>query len=144
MADSYQNLDVYKLSMKFVYDVYQIVSTFPDFEKFGLSSQLRRAVISVPSNVAEGSGRQYKKEFVQFLFLATGSLREAMTQLELSKMFGYVDEETFSQIKDQANRLHKMLNRLISRLKNPGGSATRSQGRRTGPRVWTMDGSRSD
>ena len=122
MADSYQNLDVYKLSMKFVYDVYQIVSTFPDFEKFGLSSQLRRAVISVPSNVAEGSGRQYKKEFVQFLFLAKGSLREAMTQqLELSKMFEYIDEETFSQIKDQANRLHKMLNRLISRLKNPGG-----------------------
>ena len=121
MADSYQNLDVYKLSMKFVYDVYQIVSTFPDFEKFGLSSQLRRAVISVPSNVAEGSGRQYKKEFVQFLFLAKGSLREAMTQLELSKMFEYIDEETFIQIKDQANRLHKMLNRLISRLKNPGG-----------------------
>ncbi len=121
MADSYQNLDVYKLSMKFVYDVYQIVSTFPDFEKFGLSSQLRRAVISVPSNVAEGSGRQYKKEFVQFLFLATGSLREAMTQLELSKMFEYIDEETFIQIKDQANRLNKMLNRLISRLKNPGG-----------------------
>ena len=51
MADSYQNLDVYKLSMKFAYDVYQIVSTFPDFEKFGLSSQLRRAVISVPSNI---------------------------------------------------------------------------------------------
>ena len=144
MADSYRNLDVYKLSMKFAYDVYQIVSTFPDFEKFGLSSQLRRAVISVPSNIAEGSGRQYKKEFVQFLFLAKGYLREAMTQLELSKMFGYIDEETFSQIKDQANRLHKMLNRLISRLKNPGGSATRSQGRRTGPRVWTMDGSRSD
>jgi len=121
MADSYRNLDVYKLSMKFAYDVYQIVSTFPDFEKFGLSSQLRRAVISVPSNIAEGSGRQYNKEFVQFLFLAKGSLREAMTQLELSKMFGYIDEETFSQIKDQANRLHKMLNRLISRLKNPGG-----------------------
>jgi four helix bundle protein len=75
--------------MKFAYDVYQIVSALPDFEKFGLSSQLRRAVISVPSNIAEGSGRQYKKEFVQFLFLAKGSLREAMTQLELSKMFGY-------------------------------------------------------
>ena len=121
IACSYQNLDVYKLSMQLAYDVYQIVSTFPDFEKFGLSSQLRRASVSVPSNIAEGSGRQYQKEFVQFLFLAKGSLREVITQLELSKMLGYIDDELFSQTQDSADRLHKMLNRLISRLKNPGG-----------------------
>ena len=121
IAFSYQNLDVYKLSMQLAYDVYQIVSTFPDFEKFGLSSQLRRASVSVPSNIAEGSGRQYQKEFVQFLFLAKGSLREVITQLELSKMLGYIDDELFSQTQDSADRLHKMLNRLISRLKNPGG-----------------------
>ena len=121
IAFSYQNLDVYKLSMQLTYDVYQIVSTFPDFEKFGLSSQLRRASVSVPSNIAEGSGRQYQKEFVQFLFLAKGSLREVITQLELSKMLGYIDDELFSQTQDSADRLHKMLNRLISRLKNPGG-----------------------
>ncbi len=121
IAFSYQNLDVYKLSMQLAYDVYQIVSTFPDFEKFGLSSQLRRASVSVPSNIAEGSGRQYQKEFVQFLFLAKGSLREVMTQLELSKMLGYIDDELFSQTQDSADRLHKMLNRLITRLKNPGG-----------------------
>ena len=121
IAFSYQNLDVYKLSMQLTYDVYQIVSTFPDFEKFGLSSQLRRASVSVPSNIAEGSGRQYQKEFVQFLFLAKGSLREVITQLELSKMLGYIDDELFSQTQDSADRLHKMLNRLITRLKNPGG-----------------------
>ena len=121
IAFSYQNLDVYKLSMQLAYDVYQIVSTFPDFEKFGLSSQLRRASVSVPSNIAEGSGRQYQKEFVQFLFLAKGSLREVITQLELSKMLGYIDDELFSQTQDRADRLHKMLNRLITRLKNPGG-----------------------
>jgi len=103
------------------YDVYQIVSTFPDFEKFGLSSQLRRASVSVPSNIAEGSGRQHQKEFVQFLFLAKGSLREVITQLELSKMLGYIDDELFSQTQDMADRLHKMLNRLITRLKSPGG-----------------------
>ncbi len=121
IAFSYQNLDVYKLSMQLAYDVYQIVSTFPDFEKFGLSSQLRRASVSVPSNIAEGSGRQYQKEFVQFLFLAKGSLREVITQLELSKMLGYIDDELFSQTQDMADRLHKMLNRLITRLKSPGG-----------------------
>ena len=121
IADSFQNLDVYKLSMQFAYDVYQIVSSFPDFEKFGLSSQLRRASVSVPSNIAEGSGRQHQKEFVQFLFLSKGSLREVMTQLELSKMLGYISEETFIQMQGQADRLHKMLNRLIARLKNPGG-----------------------
>ena len=117
MTYSYEKLDVYKLSMAFAYDVYQSVSSFPDYEKFGLSSQLRRAVISVPSNIAEGSGRQHKKEYAQFLFLSKGSLREVITQLELSKMLGYIDQETHEKLRETADRLHRMLNRLIASLK---------------------------
>ena len=117
MTYSYEKLDVYKLSMAFAHDVYQTVSSFPEYEKFDLSSQLRRAVISVPSNIAEGSGRQQKKEYAQFLFLSKGSLREVITQLELSKMLGYIDQETHEELRETADRPHRMLNRLISSLK---------------------------
>ena len=117
MTYSYEKLDVYKLCMAFAYDVYQLVSSFPDYEKFGLSSQLRRAVISVPSNIAEGSGRQHKKEYAQFLYLSKGSLREVITQLELSMMLGYIDQETHETLRETADRLHRMLNRLIASLK---------------------------
>ncbi|WP_367363354.1 four helix bundle protein [Mesotoga sp.] len=108
--------------MKFAYDVYQIVSTFLT-SKFGpIFTAKENTVISFPLMSHRRRSRpSVQKGVCAVLFLAKGSLREAMTQLELSKMFEYIDEETFIQIKDQANRLHKMLNKLISRLKNPGG-----------------------
>lgn len=78
------NLDVWKLAMECVSDIYQITRAFPINKGFGLTDQLRRASVSIPSNIAEGSSRNTKKEFVNFLYMAQGSLSEIDTQLEIA------------------------------------------------------------
>ena len=80
----HKNLEVWKLSMKLCQDVYQVCKDLPLDEKYGLASQMKRAAISVPSNVAEGAARNSEKEFIQFLSIAQGSLSELDTQLDLS------------------------------------------------------------
>ena len=103
--------------MDYVTSIYEITRDFPDSERFGLASQLQRAAVSVPSNIAEGSGRQHNKEYAQFLYLSKGSLREVITQLEMSMMLGYIDQETHEKLRETADRLHRILNRLIASLK---------------------------
>ena len=88
---SYRDLVVWQKSMRLVADVYRLTPTFPDSERFGLTSQLQRAAVSIPSNIAEGQGRLATKEFRQFLGIARGSLKELETQLLISIDLGYAE-----------------------------------------------------
>ncbi|OIQ30642.1 MAG: four helix bundle protein [Bacteroidetes bacterium MedPE-SWsnd-G2] len=84
------DLEVWKSSMDLVECIYQVSSVFPDSEKFGLTNQIRRAVVSVPSNIAEGSARKSDKELLQFISIALGSLAEVETQLLIAKLLKYI------------------------------------------------------
>jgi four helix bundle protein len=110
----YKELIVWQKSMEFVDWVYVILKSFPKTEDYRLSDQLARAVISIPSNIAEGNGRNSKSDFARFLSIARGSLYETMTQLEIAKRQGYIDDIT--QAEEYANSIRKMLNSLITKL----------------------------
>ena len=106
----HRKLDVWKISVEFVTEIYRCTQCFPDFEKFGLGQQLRRAAVSIPSNIAEGAARQTEKEFLQFLHIALGSCAEVETQLVIARNLGYnVSEYYFETIV----RIKKMLLGLI-------------------------------
>ena len=90
---THEDLDVWKLSMDLVVDIYSLTKKFPSDEKFGLISQLRRAAVSVPSNIAEGAARKSDKENLQFLYIALGSIAEIETQLLISNRLGFCDSE---------------------------------------------------
>lgn len=106
--------------------VYQLTNRFPAGEKFGLISQMRRAAISIPCNIAEGAARQGKKEFKNFLSMAQGSLSELDTQLELSVLLGYLAEEGLRDVTAQLLRIDKILSGLIRKLANENGKSARS------------------
>jgi four helix bundle protein len=88
----HKELDVWKKSMDFVESIYAISNQFPAEERFGLTSQIRRAAISIPSNIAEGAARKSDKEFIQFISIALGSLAEVETHYLLSVRLGYIEE----------------------------------------------------
>jgi four helix bundle protein len=102
--------------MDLVIDVYKTTNKFPTEERYGLSDQIRRATVSIPSNIAEGAARQTKKEFANYLHMAQGSLSELDTQMELAKRLGYLDEETFVFIDERMDRIDKMITGLIRHL----------------------------
>jgi four helix bundle protein len=90
---NHKDLEVWKKSMDLVLQVYQITNLFPDTEKFGLTSQMRRAAVSIPSNIAEGAARKGDKEFIQFLYIALGSLAEVETQYLIAIRLQYLNED---------------------------------------------------
>ena len=112
---NHKDLEVWKKSMDLVALVYQLTNDFPDTEKFGLTNQLRRASVSVPSNIAEGAGRKSKKEFIHFLYIALGSLNEIETQLEISKRLNYISN--LDDFDTQFLHIKRMLLKLIESLK---------------------------
>ena len=93
----YRKLNVYHKSMELVANIYRLSATFPEEERFGLSNQIQRAVISIPSNIAEGMGRFSNKERIHFLEIANGSLMEVMCQLEAAQLLGYISQEQFDE-----------------------------------------------
>ena len=101
--------------MDFVELIYKITGEFPENEKFGLISQLRRAAISIPSNLAEGAGRKSTKEFIQFLYIALGSSSEIETQLEIAMRLGYMKNQTNTF--DLLTDIRKLIQGLIRSLK---------------------------
>lgn len=116
----YKDLDVYRKSIDFVVDIYKITESFPDSERFGLVSQLRRAAVSLPSNLAEGSGRNGKKELINFLHIARGSLFEIGTQLEISQRLGFVSQDDYDKLEERRATIQRMMNALISSLRKKG------------------------
>jgi len=101
-------LKIWQKAIAFVSDIYKVTSIFPDKEKFNLISQINRAAVSIPSNIAEGAGRNSKKEFIQFLAIAHGSTYEVETQLIISKNLGYILEEDLVIILEKLSELQKM------------------------------------
>ena len=113
---THMDLDVWKKSMDFVENIYKISSMFPKEEMYGLTSQIRRAAVSVPSNIAEGASRQGNKEFVQFLYISLGSLSEVETQTMLAKRLNFV--ANIDIILNEITTIKKMLNGLITHMKS--------------------------
>jgi four helix bundle protein len=105
MADTFRNLIAWQKGKKFVKEVYVLTQKFPKEEMFGLTSQLRRASVSIPSNIAEGKGRGTSKDFCHFLVQARGSLFEAETQLELSRDLGFIQSRSWRKSKKAATNL---------------------------------------
>jgi len=122
MDKPHKKLDVWKASMDSAVSVYKLTEKFPVEEKYGLVQQMRRAAVSVPSNIAEGAARQSKKEFQNFLSIAQGSLSELDTQLELAVMLGYIDGKQYEEISVVLIRIDKMLTALIRSLFKPKSS----------------------
>ena len=116
MEKPHKKLDVWQASMRATRVVYELTKTFPEEEKFGLVSQMRRAAVSIPCNIAEGAARQGKKEFRNFVSMAQGSLSELDTQLELSVLLGYVRAEDVREIDVHLLRIDRMLSGLIRSL----------------------------
>ena len=117
-------MNVWKVAMDLAVKVYNITRDFPDTEKYGLVSQLQRAAVSIPSNIAEGSGRGTKKGFAHFLDQARGSLFEVITQLELSRSIGYGDSEKIKELEIEYETLAKRINSLIRSMKNKRNEPT--------------------
>lgn len=103
-------------AMLLVVEIYQITRKFPDEEKFGLISQIRRSAISIPSNIAEGYGRNYTKDYIRFLQIARGSLFECQTQLEIAMNLKFIVASDIEQIAFISVEIEKMLNSLINKL----------------------------
>ncbi len=116
----FRDLDVWKLGKEIVVDVYRASKEFPKEEMYGLVSQLRRATVSVPSNIAEGFNRQHNKEYRQFLYIALGSCAELETQLEVSCELGYLKKEIVILLLEKIKRECRMLHNLIKKINETG------------------------
>ena len=116
---NYKDLDLYKAAKDLVLSVYALLRKFPKEEQFALSDQLRRAVISIPSNIAEGSGRNSQKDQAHFYNIAYGSLMEVFSQLDIACDLGYISKEEFNQLELLINEEAKMLSGLIAKRKQP-------------------------
>ena len=111
--------------MDLVTQVYKVTDKFPKEEKFSLADQIHRSAISIPSNIAEGAARNTKKEFVNFLHIAQGSLSEIDTQIELAKRLKYIEEQSWKELDITMERIDKMLTGLIRSQKSPNASRSR-------------------
>lgn len=111
----YQKLLVWQEAMNLVVGVYRVTERLPTTERFGLCQQLRRAAISIPSNIAEGSGRHSDKDFIRFLNIANGSLLEVETQLLIALQLQYLEE--ISELQNSIDKIFAMLSSLKRKLK---------------------------
>jgi len=116
MIKSYKDLEIWKKSVELVKDIYIITKDFPKSETYALVDQIRRAALSIPSNIAEGHARQHKREFRQFLFIALGSLAELETQLIIAGKLGYLEKEKLNQSLKEMDAIGKMTRGLIKKL----------------------------
>jgi four helix bundle protein len=110
---SHEDLDVWQLAMTLVEDVYRGTRSFPREEAFGLTTQIRRAAVSIPSNIAEGAARNGNKEFLHFLSVAAGSASEISTQLQIAKRLGLAEPQPLDDLVEKTARISKMLQGLI-------------------------------
>lgn len=115
---TFRDLIVWQKSMNLIEQIYRITKTFPDDERFGLTSQIRRSGVSVSSNIAEGFGRKTKASFAHFLNISMGSLMELETQIEISNRIGYINDDEFKIIYENCREVERLLSSLIRTVKN--------------------------
>ncbi len=115
---SYRDLTVWQKSMDLVVSCYHESSRFPDSERYGLTSQLRRSASSVPANIAEGWGRGSSKEYLRFLSIAYGSLVELETHIQIAARLEYMDETKAHSLLEQSNEIGKMISGLKKSIQN--------------------------
>lgn len=115
---SFTDLDAWKEGHKLVLMVYSTTKSFPKEERFGLTMQKRRCVVSITSNIAEGFSRQSYKEKAQFYSVAQGSVTELQNQLLVAKDIGYIPADEFQKLADQSVKVHKIINGLIKKTKS--------------------------
>ena len=118
MVKTYRDLIVWQKAMELVTEIYVHTKSFPEDERYGLTSQLRRCSISLPSNVAEGYGRNSTQDYIRFLRIANGSLFELQTQLEIASNLGFLTGEIFSVLFESSREIERMLSSLIKKI-NP-------------------------
>lgn len=114
---NHKDLEIWRESISFVEDIYKITKGFPKEEHYGLISQVRRAAVSIPSNVAEGAARNSDKEMIQFLYIALGSLSEVETQLIIAHKLEYLSNDKQNDFLNQLVKIRRMLLGLIKYLK---------------------------
>ena len=117
MIESYKELEIYKRSYNLALKIHQITRNFPEEEKYDLTSQIRRCSKSIPTNIAEGFGRQSKEEFKRFLRISLGSNNELQVHLEFSKDLNYISDKEYKEISQEIEEIGKMLNVSIQKWK---------------------------
>lgn len=110
---THRELDVWKKSIDFVTKLYKETVDFPKQEAYGITNQIRRAAISIPSNIAEGAARDSNKEYIRFLYIALGSIAEIETQLIIANNLHYFDDESFNKLEEDRDEIARMLYGLI-------------------------------
>ena len=113
---NYRDLQIWHKAIELSKAVYMLTRAFPKEEQYGLSAQIRRATVSVPSNIAEGQARYGKKEFAHFLYIARGSLAEIDTQCVIAQQLGYINEHQYQSIFSKVDELQRMIYTLIDKL----------------------------
>ena len=116
MNKPHKKLNAWSDAVDLAQQIYKVSERFPSNEQFGLTSQIRRAAVSIPSNIAEGAARQTKKEFLNFLHIAKGSLSELDTQLEIARRLEYLDQARWKTLDERLERIDRMLSGLIRSL----------------------------
>ena len=111
-AYHHKQLRVWQKAMKLVFEVYKVTNNFPKLEQFGLISQIRRSVVSIPSNIAEGHGRKSDKELIRFLNIARGSIYELDTQIEIAKQLNYLSQYDFDNLSNLLDEKSRLLSGL--------------------------------
>lgn len=115
---NYKELIIWQKAIDLVTDIYKVTVEFPDFEKYGLSCQIQRSAVSIPSNIAEGSGRRSEKDFLRFLDVSKGSAFELETQLIIALKLNYLSKEEAEEIFSRISELQKMIYGFCKKLKN--------------------------
>ena len=115
---TFRELIVWQKSVEFVAKIYENTINFPKEEMYGLTNQIRRAAISIPSNIAEGFGRNSKNDFGRFLKISAGSIFELQTQLEISRNLKFLEEQDYKRLFDSSREIEAMLFSLIRKLKS--------------------------
>jgi four helix bundle protein len=109
---NFEKLDVWQEAIQFADLIYKLTATFPERERFGLTNQMRRAAVSISSNIAEGSSRLSRIDFARFVEIATGSLFEVLSQAQISLRQNFVEQNQYDQIRDSAEKQSRMLSGL--------------------------------
>lgn len=116
----HEKLDVWNKAVDFVVEIYKCTETFPKEEKFGLTSQIRRAAVSIPANIAEGAARRSPKEFIYFLSNSQGSASEVATEILIAYRLGYQREKDYLELCNPLDNIGRMITGLSQHLKQKG------------------------